>query len=93
VAVGSSIQNPLGIYQILDQLAKNKVLSLKSLPEDVVKTSQAQTWHTPRGEKNKSKEVQDLEVAGYRKDWAGAISFSYSWTIIIAKYNLEKIII
>ena len=52
---------------MLYQLAKNKVLSLKSLPEDVVKTSQAQTWHTPRGENNKSKEVQDLEVAGYRK--------------------------
>jgi hypothetical protein len=55
------------ITGLLYQLAKNKVLSLKSLPEDVAKTSQAQTWHTRRGKKIKSKEVQDLEVAGYRK--------------------------
>jgi hypothetical protein len=53
------------ITGLLYQLAKNKVLSLKSLPEDVAKTSQVQTWHTRRGKKIKSKEVQDLEVAGY----------------------------
>jgi hypothetical protein len=40
------------ITGLLYQLAKNKVLSLKALPEDAAKTSQAQTWHTPRGEKN-----------------------------------------
>ena len=37
------------------------------MPENVAKASQAQTWHTSRGEQIKSKEVQDLEVAGYRK--------------------------
>ena len=50
------------ITGLLYQLAKYKVLNLKALPEDVAKTSQAQTWHTLRGEKIKSKEVQDLEV-------------------------------
>jgi hypothetical protein len=55
------------ITGLLYQLVKYKVLNLKALPEDVAKTSRAQTWHTRRGEQIKSKEAQDLEVAGYRK--------------------------
>ena len=47
---------------IVVSISKYKVLNLKALPEDVAKTFQAQTWHTLRGEKIKSKEVQDLEV-------------------------------
>ena len=43
------------------------MLNYKALPGDVAKTSQPQTWHMPRGDKIRGKEVQDLEVSGYRK--------------------------
>ena len=43
------------------------MLNLRTLPEDVAKTSQPQTWHTPRGEKIRGKEVQDMEVSRHRK--------------------------
>jgi hypothetical protein len=55
------------ITGLLYQIAKYKVLNLRTLPEDVAKTSQAQTWHTPRGENIRGKEVKDMGVSGYRK--------------------------
>jgi hypothetical protein len=55
------------ITGLLYQIAKHKVLNLRTLPEDVANTSQPQIWHTPRGEKIRCKEVQDMEVSGYRK--------------------------
>ena len=54
------------ITGLLYQTAKYKILGLKALPEDVAKTSQPQTWHTPRGEKIRGKSVQDLEVSSYK---------------------------
>ena len=49
---------------LLYQLAKYKILGQKALPKDIAKTSQAQTWHAPRGEKLIGKAVQDIEVRG-----------------------------
>ena len=51
----------------LYQLAEYKKLGLKAIPEDVAKTSQPQTWHTPRGPKIQGKAVQDIQVSGYKK--------------------------
>ncbi|KAJ8307894.1 hypothetical protein KUTeg_014541 [Tegillarca granosa] len=53
------------ITGLLYQLAKYKILGLRALPEDIAKTSQPQTWHTPRGEKIRGKVVQEIEVSSY----------------------------
>ena len=55
------------ISGLLYQLAQYKILGLKAMPEDIAKTYQPQTWHAPRGEQIRGKEVQDLEVSGYRR--------------------------
>ncbi|KAJ8299129.1 hypothetical protein KUTeg_023189 [Tegillarca granosa] len=46
-------------------LQNTKILGLRALPEDIAKTSQPQTWHTPRGEKIRGKVVQEIEVSSY----------------------------
>ena len=56
------------VIGLLYQLANNKILGLKALSEDKAKTSQPQTWHSPRGRKNHGKAVQDLEVIGSSRD-------------------------
>jgi hypothetical protein len=55
------------ITGLLYQIAKYKALNLRTLPEDVAKTSQPQTWHTTREEKIRGKEGKEMGVSGYRK--------------------------
>ena len=60
----------------LYQLAHYKAHGYRSLPVDVAKTSQPQTFHVPRGTKVQGKAVQDLQVWGYsrkRADQSGTL--------------------
>jgi len=59
------------ITGVLYQLAKYKMLGTASIPEDVAKTSQPQTWHQPRGQKIGPQDVHDLELRGYNATTEG----------------------
>ncbi len=46
-------------------IAHYKLSGVKSVPQDVVKTSLPQTWHIPRGDRIRGMEVQEVQVVGY----------------------------
>ncbi|XP_048257436.1 uncharacterized protein LOC124116966 [Haliotis rufescens] len=49
-------------------VAHYKLCGVRSIPQDVAKTSLPQTWHIPRGDKIRGMSVQEVEVVGYKRD-------------------------
>ena len=72
---------------VLYKVAKLKARGFKVIPVDQAKTSQAQTWHKPRGPQIRPINIQDMEVVGYQGKPVAASEPQQQKTIKSTLYN------
>ncbi|XP_046570702.1 uncharacterized protein LOC124278911 [Haliotis rubra] len=53
---------------VLYLVAHYKQRGMKSIPQDIAKTSMPQTWHIPRQDKISGMSVPEIKVSGYKSD-------------------------